>query len=322
MRRPHLLTLLALFAAPLIAAPATPAGGATLIVLGIAQDGGAPQAGRFDDPRWDDTGRSRLVACLGLFDPSSGRRWMIDATPDFRRQLLDLRRASGGADRPALDGVFLTHAHIGHYTGLMFLGHESMGAKAVPVWTMPKMTGFLRRNGPWDQLVRYGNIELRPLAAGVAVQLTEGLSVTPISVPHRQEYSEVVGFRIQGRRRAALFIPDIDSWEQLDAQGVRIEDLIASVDLAYLDGTFFANGEIPGRDMTGFPHPFIRHSIRRFASLPAVERAKIRFIHLNHTNPALDPDSAASREIAAAGLKVARQGEVEPLDFAAGKPGK
>lgn len=322
MRRPHLLTLLALFAAPLIAAPATPAGGATLIVLGIAQDGGAPQAGRFDDPRWDDTGRSRLVACLGLFDPSSGRRWMIDATPDFRRQLLDLRRASGGADRPALDGVFLTHAHIGHYTGLMFLGHESMGAKAVPVWTMPKMTGFLRRNGPWDQLVRYGNIELRPLAAGVAVQLTEGLSVTPISVPHRQEYSEVVGFRIQGLGRAALFIPDIDSWEKLDAQGVRIEDLIASVDLAYLDGTFFANGEIPGRDMTGFPHPFIRHSIRRFASLPAVERAKIRFIHLNHTNPALDPTSPASREIAAAGMKVASEGEIEPLDLTPGKPGK
>lgn len=322
VRRLYQLTLLTLFAARSIAAPSVPPGGATLIVLGIAQDGGAPQAGRFDDPRWDDTARSRLVACLGLFDPRSGRRWMIDATPDFRRQLLDLRRASEGADRPALDGVFLTHAHIGHYTGLMFLGHESLGAKAVPVWAMPKMTEFLRRNGPWDQLVRYGNIELRPLNAGVAVQLTETLAVTPILVPHRQEYSEVVGFRIQGRERAALFIPDIDSWEQLDAQGIRIEDLIGSVDLAYLDGTFFANGEIPGRDLTGFPHPFIRHSLRRFASLPAAERAKIRFIHLNHTNPALDPDSAASREIAAAGLKVARQGEVEPLDVAAGKTPK
>ena len=322
VRRLSQLTLLTLFAARSIAAPAAPAVGASLIVLGIAQDGGAPQAGRFDDPRWNDPARSRLVACLGLFDPRSGRRWMIDATPDFRRQLLDLRRASEGADRPALDGVFLTHAHIGHYTGLMFVGHESMGAKAVPVWAMPKMTEFLRRNGPWDQLVRYGNIELRPLAAGVAVQLTDGLSVTPILVPHRQEYSEVVGFRIQGRGRAALFIPDIDSWEQLDAQGIRIEDLIASVDLAYLDGTFFANGEIPGRDMTGFPHPFIRHSLRRFATLPAAERAKIRFIHLNHTNPALEADSAASREIAAAGLKVARQGEVEPLDVAAGQTSK
>ena len=298
-----------------VTAAAAPSDGAALIVLGIAQDGGAPQAGRFEDPRWDATPKARQVACLGLFDPRSGRRWMIDATPDFRRQLLDLRRAAGGPDRPALDGVFLTHAHIGHYTGLMFLGHESMGAKAVPVWAMPRMTEFLRRNGPWDQLVRYGNIELRPLAAGVAVPLTEGLSITPIPVPHRQEYSEVVGFRIRGRGRAALFIPDIDSWEQLDAQGVRIEDLIASVDLAYVDGTFFANGEIPGRDMTGFPHPFIRHSLRRFASLPAAERAKIRFIHLNHTNPALDPASAASREIVAAGMRVAREGEIEPLEI-------
>ncbi len=314
----RLTQLLALILLPPPVAAAASLDGASLIVLGIAQDGGAPQAGRFGDARWDDAAKARHVACLGLFEPRSGRRWMIDATPDFRRQLLDLRRASGGADRPALDGVFLTHAHIGHYTGLMFLGHESMGAKAVPVWAMPKMTEFLHRNGPWDQLVRYGNIELRPLAADVAVELTEGLSVTPISVPHRQEYSEVVGFRIQGRGRAALFIPDIDSWEQLDAQGVRIEDLIASVNLAYIDGTFFANGEIPGRDMTGFPHPFIRHSLLRFASLPAAERAKIRFIHLNHTNPALDPTSAASREIVAAGMKVAREGEIEPLD--AGSP--
>ena len=290
-----------------------PAAETSIVVLGIAQDGGVPQAGRFDDPRWNDPAKARLIASLGIVDARSGKRWMIDATPDFRRQLLDLRRASTGPDRPALDGIFLTHAHIGHYTGLMFLGHESMGAKGVPVWAMPRMAAFLRSNGPWDQLVRLGNIDLKPLAAGVAVDLGAGLSITPIPVPHRQEYSEVVGFRIQGPARSALYIPDIDAWEQLDAQGVRIEELVRSVDVAYLDATFFANGEIPGRDMTGFPHPFIRHSLERFATLPASERAKIRFIHLNHTNPALDPASPARREIEAAGMRVAEQGEIDPL---------
>ena len=285
----------------------------SVVVLGIAQDGGVPQAGSFADERWDDPSRMRQVVCLGIIDARAGKRWMIEATPDFKRQLLQLYRASHAAPRPVLDGIFLTHAHMGHYTGLMFLGHESMGAQGVPVYAMPKMSEFLQHNGPWEQLVRYGNIELRPMASGQLIQLADDLSIEPIAVPHRQEYSEVVGFRIKGPSRSVLFIPDIDSWEQWDALGTRIEDLIAAVDVAYLDGTFFDNGEIPGRDMTGFPHPFVRHSLNRFAALSASERAKIRFIHFNHTNPALDESSDATRVIHDAGMNVAREGERQDL---------
>ncbi|MBK7404902.1 MAG: MBL fold metallo-hydrolase [Phycisphaerales bacterium] len=285
----------------------------SLLVLGIAQDGGIPQTGSFEDARWDHPAGTRRVACLGIVDPRSGRRWMIDATPDFRRQLLELRRTGVGDDRPVVDGIFLTHAHVGHYTGLMFLGYESLGAKGVPVFAMPRMTSFLETNGPWDQLVRYGNIELRPLADGQPVALADDLSITPLLVPHRQEYSEVVGFLIRGPSRTALYIPDIDSWEQWDQLGTRIEDLLATVDIAYLDGTFFANGEIPGRDMTGFPHPFITHTMERFSTLAPAERAKVRFFHLNHTNPALSPGSPARHAIERAGMRVAEEGDFEGL---------
>jgi pyrroloquinoline quinone biosynthesis protein B len=175
------------------------------------------------------------------------------------------------------------------------------------------MEEFLRSNGPWDQLVRYGNVELRSLADGTPVRLGERLTVTPFLVPHRQEYSEVVGFRIDGPHRSVLYVPDIDSWEAWDAAGSRIEDRIAQVDVAWLDGTFFANGEIPGRDMTGFPHPFIRHTIERLASLPPEERAKVRFLHLNHTNPALWSGTAERREVEAAGFRVAEEGVRETL---------
>ena len=123
-----------------------------------------------------------------------------------------------------------------------------------------------------------------------------------------QEYSEVVGFRIDGPNRSVLFIPDIDSWEEMDSI-VPIEEMIADVDVAYLDGSFFANFEIPGRDMSGFPHPFISHSMERFSSLPAEERAKVRFIHLNHTNPALYPDSEEARMVREAGYGLAVEGE-------------
>lgn len=284
-----------------------------IIVLGIAQDGGVPQAGAFGEPGWTDPSRRRLVASLGLVDPATHSRWLFDATPDFRTQLWHLHAAapdSPAPNEPPLSGIFLTHAHIGHYTGLMFLGHESLGARGVPVYAMPRMREFLSTNGPWSQLVQYHNITLRDLDADRPVALTLSLSATPILVPHRQEFSEVVGFRIDGpapRGRRVLFIPDIDSWSAWDGQGTRLESMLASVDVAYLDGTFYANGEIPGRDMTGFPHPFITATMDRLAGLPAAERGKVRFIHLNHTNPALWPDSPARREIERRGYGVAEE---------------
>jgi pyrroloquinoline quinone biosynthesis protein B len=284
-----------------------------LIVLGVAQDGGVPQAGSKMHKGWDDPKFARLVVSAGIIDPKTSQRWLIDATPDFRAQLHILDKVLPVEGIPGLAGIFLTHAHMGHYTGLMFLGLESIGADRVPVYAMPRMRQFLSTNGPWDQLVRYENIVLKPLEERARVEINERLAVTPYTVPHRQEYSEVVGFAIEGPSRSVLYIPDIDKWEQWEAQGTRVEDLIAKVDVAYLDGTFYANGEIPGRDMSGFPHPFIADSMERFASLPATERAKIRFVHLNHTNPALNPDGDARKTIEAKGFRVAD--ELERVDL-------
>lgn len=286
-----------------------------VVVLGVAQDGGVPQAGSFDDARWHEPRKQRQVVCLGIVDPARGKRWMIDATPDFPRQLLDLYRVAPGPKRPVLDGIFLTHAHMGHYPGLLYLGKESIGAKDVPVWVMPRMRAFLEGNAPWNFLVSERHIVLNDLAADTPVDLGGGIRVTPMVVPHRQEFSETVAFRIDGPERAYLWMPDIDSWRELDAMGTRIEDLIASVDIAYIDGTFFANGEIPGRDMSGFPHPFIRDTLARFAALPERERRKVRFIHLNHTNPAHRQDSAAWLEIDATRMEVAQEGEIRFLEL-------
>ena len=291
----------------------TPGRNPFVVVLGVAQDGGFPQAGCIKErctAAWSDPAKRKHVSCLAIVDPRTHQRWLIDATPDFRGQLRMLDAIETPAGTPGLAGILLTHAHVGHYTGLMFLGHESIGAKAVPVFAMPRMGEFLSSNGPWDQLIGYGNIKLRPLAADTPVKLNERITITPLPVPHRREYSEVVGFRITGPNKSILFIPDIDKWERWDR---RIEDLIADVDIAYLDGTFHADGEIPNRDMSQIPHPLIAETMKRFESLPRSERAKIRFIHLNHTNPALDPNSAAARAIRAAGFAVAAELERTPL---------
>ncbi len=281
-----------------------------VVVLGIAQDGGVPQAGTRDHAGWTSPEFKRHAACLAIVDPETRQRWLIDATPDFREQLHRLDRLFAALARPGLDGIFLTHAHMGHYTGLMHLGLEAMGAREVPVFAMPRMKRFLEQNGPWSQLVRYENILLHPLAHGEAVQINSRIKITPFLVPHRQEYSEVVGFTIEGPHRSVLFIPDIDKWEDWDAQGVRIEERIAAVDAAYLDGTFYDDQEMGGRDMSAFPHPFIARSMDRFGCLPPEEKSKVRFIHLNHTNPALRPDSSARRTIEERGFGVAEELEI------------
>lgn len=284
-----------------------------LLVLGIAQDGGVPQTGAFHDPRWLNPRDRRLVASLALLDPATNQRFLVDATPHLPEQLTRLHNATPFSTTTPLNGVFLTHAHMGHYTGLIHLGHESLSTRNLPVYAAPRMRAFLESNGPWDQLVRYQNISLHTLTPDEPLRLTDSITITPFLVPHRQEYSEVIAFRIAGPNRSAINIPDIDSWDLLDAAGTRIEDLIASADVAYLDGTFFSAEELPGRDMSKVPHPLITTSLARFAALPAHERAKIRFIHLNHTNPALNRNSSAAQEVRAAGMRIAEELETFPL---------
>ncbi len=291
----------------LTAFPVVAGDAAYLLVLGIAQDAGYPQAGCYREhcqPGWDNPARRRLASSVAVVDEAGGGAYLFDATPDIREQLYRLHRAAP-VDRYPLLGVFPTHGHIGHYTGLMHFGFEAMNAESVPVYALPRMREFLSSNGPWDQLVRFRNIELRPLEAETAVQLSPRLAVTPFVVPHRDEYTETAGFRIDGPRRSAVYIPDIDKWERWATD---IRTVVRGVDYALVDATFFAAGEIPGRDMADIPHPFVSESMALFADLPPEVRARIHFIHMNHTNPLLQDGSEAERIVTEQGFRVAREG--------------
>ena len=281
-----------------------------LIVLGIAQDAGFPQAACAKEccaAAWKDPSLGKHATSIAVVDRKSGQRWLFECTPDFPTQLRTLDEfAAPKSKQPGLDGIFLTHAHIGHYTGLIHLGREVIGADATPVYTMPRMSKFLTNNGPWSQLVELKNISLQSIAKDKTVQLNDRISVTPFQVPHRDEFSETVGFRIQGPNKVAVFLPDIDKWNKWDQ---KIEDVIENCDVAYLDGSFFENGEIPGRDMKLIPHPFVTESIKRFESLEEEQRNRIRFIHFNHTNPVLQAESAAEGKVKRAGMNVAAEGE-------------
>ena len=283
-----------------------------IVVLGVAQDAGYPQTNCYQPHcmrAWQDPDLKRLTSSIAVVDDEGMRKYLFDATPDMREQLFRLHEMAPDPEF-TLDGVFLTHGHIGHYTGLMHLGQEASNAKNVPVYAMPRMRSYLSDNGPWSQLVGYQNIRLVSLKDGEGARLSDRLTVTPMLVPHRDEYTETVGYRIEGPNKSALFIPDIDKWSDWETD---IRDLVKSVDYALLDASFFADGELPGRDMSKIKHPFVADSMRLFADLSEAEKFRIIFIHFNHTNPLLVEGSPQQKDVEARGFRVARPGMRLPL---------
>lgn len=275
------------------------------MVLGTIQDAGSPQIGCTKEccrTLFNKPDPTRKVVSLGLFDKAQKKTYLFEATPDITSQLSMLKTVAN-SDHDIPDGIFLSHAHIGHYTGLMYLGREAINASNAPVYLMPKMKKFLSQNGPWDQLVNTNNILLKEMQADQSIQLDDQLQVVPFLVPHRDEYSETVGYKIIGPNKKALFIPDINKWEKWDRD---ISAEIANVDYAFIDATFYDTEELNHRDIRSIPHPFIIESMNRFSSLSLAEKKKIYFIHFNHTNPALLPNSMQAKKILSSGFNIAR----------------
>ncbi|MFQ5702186.1 MAG: MBL fold metallo-hydrolase [Acidobacteriota bacterium] len=287
--------------------------GIQAMILGAAQDGGVPHLGctqELCETALQDLRKVVRVSSLGLIVPGGGgldRLFLVDATPDIRSQVASALGGIGRRRRPAglpVDGILLTHAHIGHYTGLMYLGKESMDARRIPVYASARMAAFLEANSPWKRLVSEENIALRIIRPGQPIQLLSDLTVEPLQVAHREEESDVLGFLIEGPRKRLLYIPDIDAWGRWDRD---IGTLVASVDVAILDGTFFSTGELPGRSLEEIPHPFIIQTMDRLQALVEAGH-RVIFTHLNHTNPALEPGTAQRKQIESRGFEVAVEG--------------
>ena len=270
-------------------------------ILGIVQDAGYPHIGCEKDCCELVKPGDYFVSCIGLVDKANSKRYLFDATPDMHNQLNLLEKFPKGN---LIDGIFLTHAHIGHYTGLMYLGREGLGGNKIKVYALNRMAAFLRKNGPWDQLIKLKNINIQTISNKNFIKLSKNILVIPIKVPHRDEYSETVGYKIIGKTKKILFIPDIDKWNEWDKD---IIEEIKLVDYALIDGTFY-NGLELDRDMSEIPHPSIEETIELFLNQPVSERNKIYFIHINHTNPILTNKNGVKDLIESYGFNVSKRG--------------
>lgn len=264
------------------------------MVLGTAQDGGIPQLGcdciHCQAARADES-QHRLAASLGIVDHAANAYWLVDASPDIEEQIHWLVSSF-----PVYQfaGLLLTHAHIGHYLGLAFLGRESWNTHDLPVLCTERMADFLKTNQPWEQLVEKRNIKLSIVDSSRSVRLGSVVDATPILVSHRDELSDTVAWSIAGPQSRLVYCPDIDRWEG------PILEAIEDADIALLDGTFYSADELPGRRLSEIPHPFISDSIKTFEELDT----EIRFIHLNHTNRLLG-DEGLVNHLRESGFRIA-----------------
>ena len=272
----------------------------SLKILGVVQDGGLPHLGS-NKLCCENYEKRRYVTSIMLINNENNESYLFDASPDINEQL----NFMGDRIKKDLKGIFLTHAHIGHYTGLMYFGREALNSKSINVYAMPRMKKFLENNGPWSQLISLKNISIKEINNNSKFSIDPNVIIQPIEVPHRAEFSETVGYKIYGPNKTALFIPDIDKWYLWETS---IVDEIMKVDYALIDATFYNSKEINYRDISEIPHPFVIESMELFDELDTNEKNKIYFIHLNHTNPLLDKNSDEYKYVIAKGYNIAEEG--------------
>ena len=277
-----------------------------IYILGNTQDAGLPHIG-CQHPFCEDNlnvYEEHYTTSIAVVNSDLKKYILFEATPDITFQLNNLKKNI--FDEFLLpESIYITHAHIGHYTGLMYFGREALGSKELIVRVLPRMSNFLQNNGPWSQLVDINNIKIKEINFGLSTNELSNIIVTPVQVPHRDEYSETAGYIIEGKNKKALFIPDIDKWEKWDRN---LSQLAEEFDFLLIDATFYDSKEI-NRDISEIPHPLVTETIDLLSGLHVENRSKVYFIHMNHTNMMLDPDSELSKLVTSKGFNIARLGQ-------------
>ncbi len=286
-------------------------------ILGAAAGGGLPQ--------WNCGCRNCVDARRGLIPAMSqssvavsadGNEWLLlNASPDIRDQL----RASGlhppGLRGSPVSAVVLTNGDIDHIAGLLVLRESTPFA----IHATPATLAILDQ--PVFGVLNPDLVRHRPIGLDRPFAPLPGLRVTAFAVPGKvalflEQGGEVetdligeqtIGLRIEGGGRRLFYIPGC----------ARVTpdlcDRIADADLLLFDGTVWSDDEM-SRTGTGaktgarMGHIAMSGPGGSIAALAGVPLGQRVFIHVNNTNPVLQPAAAERAMIRAAGWHVAHDG--------------
>lgn len=273
-------------------------------LLGVAQDGGRPQAG------------CTLACCQGLSAEQASFPVALGITDGSSNHLIEATRFLGQQlsiwGQSEVDNVLLTHAHFGHVDGLGLFGKETMNAKGVGLHISSEMEHLVDRTPQWALMVDQGVFSPQAFHDGDALQLSPHVTIQPIRVPHRDELSDMHAFVVRGPNRSLLFLPDHDTWEETlgrhNATSIRSWLRSLRVDIALIDGTFWSSDELAGRNQENVPHPPVSKTLEMLGSRKEGD-PEFLFIHLNHTNPLYGAGSEATQLLQTSGWGIARQGQ-------------
>ncbi|MCX7646041.1 MAG: pyrroloquinoline quinone biosynthesis protein PqqB [Rhodobacteraceae bacterium] len=290
-----------------------------LRVLGAAAGGGLPQwncgCRNCADSR---AGRIPSMTQSSLAVSADGAAWvLLNASPDLRMQLLGAPslRPRGLRDTPVA-AVVLTNADVDHIAGLLTLREKT----AFDLHATPEVLATLAANAVFDVLDA-GLVRRCPMALDTPFEPAPGLRITPFAVPGkvalylegaRPDLGEIgertVGLMIEDAAARLAYVPGcaaLPDW---------LVERLGGADLLFFDGTVWEDDDMPrtgtgdrtGARMGHVPMQGPAGSLARLAALPA--RTRKVYIHINNTNPVLQPAGPERALLARAGWEVAHDG--------------
>ena len=274
-------------------------------LLGIAQDGGRPQAGcnksccvSIQRDNWS------YPVSLGIVG-DDGKGHLIEAS----RHLTDQLQIWGHNE---ISDVWLTHAHLGHVDGLGLFGKETMGKIGLNLHLSASMLNLVHNNPFWKSLLDQKVFKPNQFSNGEIIDTESLFTIQAIQIPHRDELSDMHAFLVKGEKKNLLFLPDHDTWEETlkfhEVDTIRAFLAKYSVDIALIDGTFWSSNELFGRFQHEVPHPPVSLTVEMLGERRE-DDPEILFIHLNHTNP-LYLDGEERKFVIDLGWQIGEQGMI------------
>jgi len=294
-----------------------------IIVLGAAAGGGLPQwncgcancrAARGDHPELASTQASIAVS-------GDGTNWfLINASPDLRAQINAnpaLHPPVGVLRGSPIAGVILTNGEVDAVAGLLTLRERA----AFSIYGHPDVLAMLAANSIFNVLDP-ALVRREAMAVDVPFQPTlpggapSGLEVTAFAAPGKP------ALFLEGQRGGSegdtlgLVVRDLEGGRRLvflaacAAVTPEIIDRLDGADAVFFDGTLWADDEMIRQGLSQKTGQRMGHIAMQPAieALAGIDRPARYFLHINNSNPALQPGSPERRQAEAAGWQIPADG--------------